>query len=98
MAGWNFAELWERIADRFPDAQAQVQGDRRTTWSEFDRRADGLARHLLDGGAQHQDKVALYLLITIAPFAVVAPVLTAVFGRFPGAYRAVMTAAAKPSR
>jgi fatty-acyl-CoA synthase len=61
MAGWNFAELWERIADRFPDAQAQVQGDRRSTWAEFDRRADGLARHLLDGGAEHQDKVALYL-------------------------------------
>jgi hypothetical protein len=44
--------------------------------------------------AEARDKVALYLLITIAPFVVVAPVLTAVFGRFPGAYRAVMTAAA----
>ncbi len=61
MAGWNFAELWEGIADRFPDATAQVQGDRRLTWAEFDRRADGLARSLLDGGAVHQDKVALYL-------------------------------------
>ena len=61
MAGWNFAELWERIADRFPDADAQVQGSRRISWRDFDRRADGLARHLLDGGAQHQDKVALYL-------------------------------------
>lgn len=61
MAGWNFAELWEQIADRFGDAPALVQGDRRTTWSEFDRRADGLAQHLLAGGAQHQDKVALYL-------------------------------------
>jgi 3-oxocholest-4-en-26-oate---CoA ligase len=61
MAGWNFAELWERIADRFPDADAQVQGTRRVSWRDFDRRADGLARHLLDGGAQHQDKVALYL-------------------------------------
>jgi len=61
MAGWNFAELWERIADRFGDAPALVQGDRRITWTEFDRRADGLARHLLDGGAHHQDKVALYL-------------------------------------
>jgi fatty-acyl-CoA synthase len=61
MGGWNFAELWEGIADRFPDAPAQIQGDRRTTWREFDVRADGLARHLLDGGAVHQDKVALYL-------------------------------------
>jgi 3-oxocholest-4-en-26-oate---CoA ligase len=61
MAGWNFADLWEAIASRLPDALAQLQGERRHTWSEFDRRADGLARHLLDGGAQHQDKVALYL-------------------------------------
>jgi fatty-acyl-CoA synthase len=61
MSGWNFAELWERIADRFPDADAQVQGSRRVSWREFDRRADGVARHLLDGGAVHQDKVALYL-------------------------------------
>ena len=61
MAGWNFAEMWERIADRFPDAPAQVQGTRRISWREFDRRADGLARYLLDHGAQHQDKVALYL-------------------------------------
>ena len=59
--GWNFAEIWERIADKFPDAQAQVQGDRRFTWTEFDRRADGIARTLLDHGAGHQDKVALYL-------------------------------------
>jgi hypothetical protein len=44
--------------------------------------------------AEARDKVALYLLITIAPFAVVAPVLSAIFGRFPGAYRAVLTAAA----
>ncbi len=44
--------------------------------------------------AEARDKVALYLLITLAPFAVVAPVLTAIFGRFPGAYRAVLTVAA----
>lgn len=61
MTGWNFAELWEGIADRFPDAPALVQGDRRISWRGFDTRADGLARHLLLGGARHQDKVALYL-------------------------------------
>ena len=61
MTGWNFAELWEGVADKFPDAPAQVQGDRRISWREFDSRADGLARHLLDGGAVHQDKVAQYL-------------------------------------
>ncbi|MEZ5381623.1 MAG: acyl-CoA synthetase [Microthrixaceae bacterium] len=61
MAGWNFAELWERIAAKQPDADAQVQGDRRISWAEFDRRADGLARYLLDQDAQHQDKVAIYV-------------------------------------
>ncbi len=38
--GWNFAEVWEIIAEQIPDAQAQVQGDRRFTWAAFDRRAD----------------------------------------------------------
>ena len=61
MAGWNFAELWEAIADKFPDAQAQVQGEKRFTWREFDSRSDALAHHLIEGGAVHQDKVALYL-------------------------------------
>ena len=37
--GWNVAEIWERNADRFPDAIAQVCGDRRSTWAAFDRRA-----------------------------------------------------------
>ena len=59
--GWNFAEIWEHHADRFPDAVAQVQGDRSFTWAEFDRRADGIASTFLLGGAVHQDKVAHYL-------------------------------------
>ena len=61
MSGWNFAEIWERIADKFPDAPAQVHGDQRYTWRQFDQRSDGLATALLAGGASHQDKVALYL-------------------------------------
>ena len=61
MTGWNFADVWEIVAGALPDAPAQVQGDRRTTWSEFDRRADGLARFLLDAGVVEQDKVAQYL-------------------------------------
>ncbi len=61
MSGWNFADIWEAVADAHPDADAMVQGDRRLTWGEFSRRADGVARFLLDRGAQHQDKVAQYL-------------------------------------
>jgi fatty-acyl-CoA synthase len=61
MPGWNFADAWEVVARQVPDAQAQVQGDRRVTWGEFDRRANGVARLLLDRGAAEQDKVAQYL-------------------------------------
>jgi acyl-CoA synthetase (AMP-forming)/AMP-acid ligase II len=61
MPGWNFADVWEVVAEALPDAPAQVQGDRRSTYAELDQRADGIARAFLDGGAKQQDKVALYL-------------------------------------
>ena len=60
-SGWNLANVFETIADQIPDALAQQQGDRTFTWAEFDRRADGVARALLDAGLQEQDKVAQYL-------------------------------------
>ena len=43
MAGWNFAQLWETAAEALPDAPALVHGERRITWAEIDRRADGVA-------------------------------------------------------
>jgi acyl-CoA synthetase (AMP-forming)/AMP-acid ligase II len=61
MPGWNFADAWEIAARKVPDAQCQVQGARRVTWREFDRRANGVARFLLDQGVSEQDKVAQYL-------------------------------------
>jgi fatty-acyl-CoA synthase len=61
MPGWNFADVWEIVAEQIPDAQAQVQGDRRVSWSESDRRANGIAHTLLERGAAEQDKVAQYL-------------------------------------
>jgi acyl-CoA synthetase (AMP-forming)/AMP-acid ligase II len=61
MPGWNFADIWEVIAEQLPDARCQVQGDRRLTWAEVDRRANGIARTLLDRGAPEQGKVAQYL-------------------------------------
>jgi acyl-CoA synthetase (AMP-forming)/AMP-acid ligase II len=60
-AGWNFADVWERNADRFPSAVAQVQGDRSSTWAEFDRCADGIAATLLGAGLERQSKVVHYL-------------------------------------
>jgi fatty-acyl-CoA synthase len=61
MPGWNFADAWEVAARKVPDAQCQVQGERRVTWAAFNRRANGVAQVLLDRGAQEQDKVAQYL-------------------------------------
>jgi len=58
---WNYADVWEAVADEQPEAPALAHGDRRTTWSELDRRADGVASWLLDLGVARQDKVALYL-------------------------------------
>jgi acyl-CoA synthetase (AMP-forming)/AMP-acid ligase II len=58
---WNFADVWEAVADVLPDAPAAVQGERERSWSAFDRRADGVAAWLLDLGVARQDKVALYL-------------------------------------
>ena len=61
MAGWNFADVFEQIAEVIPEATAQRQGDRTSTWSQFDRRADGIGRALLDAGLVEQDKVVQYL-------------------------------------
>jgi acyl-CoA synthetase (AMP-forming)/AMP-acid ligase II len=61
MTGWNFADVFETIADTIPDALAQQQGARSYTWAEFDRRADGIASALLAAGVREQDKVAQYL-------------------------------------
>ena len=52
MVEWNFADIFETVADHVPDREAQVQGERRLTWGDTDRRADGVARTLLDGGAE----------------------------------------------
>jgi acyl-CoA synthetase (AMP-forming)/AMP-acid ligase II len=61
MTGHSFADIWEAVADALPDAQSLVHGDRRLTWSQVDRRADGIAKTLLDAGVQQTDKVAQYL-------------------------------------
>jgi fatty-acyl-CoA synthase len=61
---WNFADVWETVADAIPAATAQVHGDRRDDWRTFDRRADGVAARLLDAGLSQHDKVALYLYNT----------------------------------
>ena len=53
MPGWNFAEIWEVVAEQVPDAPAQVQGDRRDHVGRVRppgrRRGPGT---LLDAGAE----------------------------------------------
>src|ERR1019366_7788655 len=61
MTNWNYGDVWEAVADVQPDAPAIVQGARQTSWRQFDRGADGIARYLLDLGVVQQDKVAVYL-------------------------------------
>ena len=61
MTEWNYADLWESVADVLPEAPALTHGDRTRSWRQFDERADNLAAWLLDSGVQRQDKVALYL-------------------------------------
>jgi acyl-CoA synthetase (AMP-forming)/AMP-acid ligase II len=61
LGDWNYADVWEAIAETVPDSVAQVQGTRRVSWGALDRRADGIARTLLDAGVAQGDKVANYL-------------------------------------
>src|SRR6056297_1427767 len=61
MGNWNFADIWEVVADELPDALCLIHGDDRRTWAQVDRRADGVARHLLDAGLERQQAVAQYL-------------------------------------
>jgi fatty-acyl-CoA synthase len=60
-SGWNFANVWEAVADAHPERLAMSQGSRRCLWREFDARADGVAKALLEAGLGHQAKVAQYL-------------------------------------
>ena len=59
--GWNFADVWEAVADRFGDRLALAHGSRELTWRELDQRADGLGATMLDAGLDRQAKVAQLL-------------------------------------
>ncbi len=60
-SGWNFADIWEAHARRFPHAIAQIHGELCYTWAQFNDRADGVAAAFIGAGLSHQDKVAQYL-------------------------------------
>ena len=53
--------MWETVAQAVPGNIAQIHGECRIAWSEFDARANGIAWTLLRADCARQDKVALYL-------------------------------------
>ena len=62
MSGWNFATVWDGIAEIVPDRDALVCGERRVTWGRFADRAERLAAWLQqEGGLEPGDKVAIDL-------------------------------------
>jgi 3-oxocholest-4-en-26-oate---CoA ligase len=61
MTALLYADVWESIADAVPERSAMWRGDRRILWGDFDRRADALARHLLDAGLERHAKVGALL-------------------------------------
>lgn len=58
---WNFADVWEKIADVAGSRLALAHGEVHRSWTEMDERANGVANALLALGATEQDKVAQYL-------------------------------------
>src|SRR5665213_2482506 len=60
MSTWNFADIFERVAARFPEAPAVIDGERTWTWGEFERGSQGLASELGSLTLRHQSKVAVY--------------------------------------
>src|SRR3546814_13538726 len=58
--GWSYADVFDAVAQRFPDQPALRHGDRQVTWAELDQRANSVATALVDAGLGHQAKVAQY--------------------------------------
>jgi acyl-CoA synthetase (AMP-forming)/AMP-acid ligase II len=60
-ASFNFADVWEMVADAIPDREALVCGSQRRTYGELEGNANRLAHHLTERGVGPGDHVALYL-------------------------------------
>ena len=62
MSDWNFAKVWDGIAEIVPDRDALVCGGRRVTWARFAARATQLACYLqTEAGVGPGDRVAIDL-------------------------------------
>jgi len=60
MAEWNIADCLDRIAAIRGDEEAIVQGARRISWQQLERRARNLAAWMLAQAVSRQGKVAIY--------------------------------------
>lgn len=61
MERWNFATVWEAIAQCQPERPAIVQGGRTVSWREFNAAANAIARHLVERGLGRQAKVGVFM-------------------------------------
>ncbi len=61
VVAWNYAAVWDGIAQEVPDREAVVCGEQRLTWRAFSERAHRLAAHLQHCGLAAGDKVAIDL-------------------------------------
>jgi acyl-CoA synthetase (AMP-forming)/AMP-acid ligase II len=61
MTSWNFADVWEAVAEVHPHRPALMQGGTRLDWATLNTRAGSLAAGLVEHGLGHQAKVAQYL-------------------------------------
>ena len=60
-ASFNFADIWEMVADSVGDREALVCGHQRRTYAQLEDHANRLANHLLAQGVGPGDHVGLYL-------------------------------------
>jgi acyl-CoA synthetase (AMP-forming)/AMP-acid ligase II len=58
---YNFADIWEAIADEVAGRVAIVSGDRRLTFAQVEERSNRLAHHLASVGVGPDDHVGMYL-------------------------------------
>jgi len=58
---YNFADIWEAVADRVADREAVVCGDQRLTYAELEAEANRFAHHLLAVGVEPGDFVGCHL-------------------------------------
>ena len=58
---YNYATIWESIADSIGDRDAVACGDQRRNWTEYEDRASRLAAAFAEAGLGVDSKVGLYL-------------------------------------